>query len=161
MSKKVSLKDAFVRSVPSQLAVEPAEQEAVSTETPEAVQPVAAPIQAATYTANPPTSQPVTPLPSYLAPQPTTQPAIQQPSQPAIQPAVQPVNPPPVYTAIHSAVPRIIPKKKATFNLDASLHQRLKVAAAVHSREMVDIVEDALLKYLAGIDHSGNQGIAR
>lgn len=77
--------------------------------------------------------------------------------QPAVHAAVQT----PVYTANHPAVPRLIPKKKATFNLDASLHQRLKVAAAVHSREMVDIVEDALLKYLAGIDHSGNQGIAR
>ncbi len=51
--------------------------------------------------------------------------------------------------------PRLAPaaKKKATFNIDASLHLRLKVAAAIHSREMVDIVEDALLAYLPALDH--------
>lgn len=54
-------------------------------------------------------------------------------------------------------------KKKATFNIDASLHLRLKVAAAVHSREMVDIVEDALLAYLPALDHkpTPRQGISR
>lgn len=43
-------------------------------------------------------------------------------------------------------------KKKATFNLDPSLHHRLKVTAAMHNREMVDIVEDALKTYLATIE---------
>jgi hypothetical protein len=38
--------------------------------------------------------------------------------------------------------------KKATFNLDAHLHQQLKVAAAVQRREMVDLVRDALTAYL-------------
>jgi plasmid stability protein len=38
--------------------------------------------------------------------------------------------------------------KKATFNLDADLHQQLKVAAAVQRREMVDLVRDALTAYL-------------
>ncbi len=35
-------------------------------------------------------------------------------------------------------------KKKATFNLDADLHQKLKVVAAIHRREMGDLVEEAL-----------------
>lgn len=39
-------------------------------------------------------------------------------------------------------------KKKATFNLDADLHHRLKVAAATHRREMVDMVEEAVRAYL-------------
>ena len=43
-------------------------------------------------------------------------------------------------------------KKKATFNLDPSLHQRLKVTAAMHKREMVDIFEDALQTYLARME---------
>lgn len=43
-------------------------------------------------------------------------------------------------------------KKKATFNLDPSLHQRLKVTAAMHNREMVAIVEDALHTYLSALD---------
>jgi plasmid stability protein len=38
--------------------------------------------------------------------------------------------------------------KKATFNLDADLHQQLKVTAAMHRREMVDLVRDALTAYL-------------
>jgi hypothetical protein len=45
-----------------------------------------------------------------------------------------------------------IVKKKANFNLDPSLHQRLKVTAAMHNREMVDIVEDALQSYLAKLE---------
>jgi hypothetical protein len=45
-------------------------------------------------------------------------------------------------------------KKKATFNLDADLHQRLKVAAAVHRREMVDLVEEALTGYLEGLEEA-------
>ena len=53
---------------------------------------------------------------------------------------------------IQSSVPAGPQKKKATFNLDARLHQRLKVIAAMHSREMVDIVEDALQKYLQTMD---------
>lgn len=48
--------------------------------------------------------------------------------------------------------PPVQPKKKATFNLDAALHQRLKIAAAMHSREMVDIVQDALQAYLPALD---------
>ena len=39
-------------------------------------------------------------------------------------------------------------KKKATFNMDASLHQRLKITAATTGREMVDIVQEALEAYL-------------
>jgi predicted transcriptional regulator len=37
--------------------------------------------------------------------------------------------------------------KKATFNLDPDLHQRLKVISAVQRREMVDLVRDALTAY--------------
>ena len=43
-------------------------------------------------------------------------------------------------------------KKKATFNLNAALHQRLKIAAAVSGREMGDIVEEALKSHLAQLD---------
>lgn len=37
--------------------------------------------------------------------------------------------------------------KKATFNLDADLHQQLKVMAAVQRREMVDLLREALTNY--------------
>jgi plasmid stability protein len=37
--------------------------------------------------------------------------------------------------------------KKATFNLDADLHQHLRIAAAVQRREMVDLVREALTSY--------------
>ena len=43
-------------------------------------------------------------------------------------------------------------KKKATFNLKAALHQRLKIAAAVSGREMGDIVEEALETHLRQMD---------
>jgi hypothetical protein len=43
-------------------------------------------------------------------------------------------------------------KKKATFNLDAGLHYRLKVAAAQNQREMVDLVEEALKSLLDRLD---------
>lgn len=144
--KKPSLKDAFVRNAPSQLAVEPATQEAVSTE----VQPLASDtaVQATVATAS---------LPRELIMPPAPQPSAQPSVSPVIQVPVSPVSHLPVYTAN----PLPVHKKKATFNLDASLHQRLKVAAAVHSREMVDIVEDALLSYLPNLDRSSNQGIAR
>ena len=38
--------------------------------------------------------------------------------------------------------------KKATFNLHAALHQRLKIAAAQHNCQMVELVEDALERLL-------------
>lgn len=148
MSKKASLRDAFVRSVPSQLAVEPAEQITVDT---------AGSIDI--YTASQePVAAPEAPAP-HTATQPPGQTPLQLPASTAVvaSPSIQTSS----YTASPLPVQRLIPKKKATFNLDASLHQRLKVAAAVHSREMVDIVEDALLKYLPNLDHSSNQGIAR
>lgn len=44
--------------------------------------------------------------------------------------------------------PTRAPKKKATFNLDADLHHQLKVTAALHKREMVELVEEALHVYL-------------
>ncbi len=44
-------------------------------------------------------------------------------------------------------------KKKATFNLDAELHYRLKVAAAQNQREMVDLVEEALESLLARLEN--------
>jgi hypothetical protein len=59
--------------------------------------------------------------------------------------AIQPTG----YADIQPAPPT---KKKATFNLDADLHQRLKVAAAMNRREMVDIVEEALVAYLSRLD---------
>ena len=69
--------------------------------------------------------------------------AIQQDVQPAIQSTIS--------TPIRLAGRPAIGKKKATFNLDAGLHQRLKVAAAVHRREMVDLVEEALEAHLQGL----------
>jgi plasmid stability protein len=42
--------------------------------------------------------------------------------------------------------------KKATFNLDPRLHQRLKVAAALHRRQMTDLVEDALRLHLDALE---------
>jgi hypothetical protein len=39
-------------------------------------------------------------------------------------------------------------KKKATFNLDADLHHQLKVTAALYKREMLELVEEALRRYL-------------
>jgi predicted DNA-binding protein len=54
-------------------------------------------------------------------------------------------------TATRAAV-RTGEKKKATFNLTAALHQRLKIAAAVTGREMVEIVEEALETQLGQMD---------
>ena len=42
--------------------------------------------------------------------------------------------------------------KKATFNLDPRLHQRLKVAAALHRRQMTEMVEDALRMHLGVLE---------
>jgi len=39
-------------------------------------------------------------------------------------------------------------RKKTTFNLNADLHKRLKVTAAQHGRQMVELVEEALESYL-------------
>jgi hypothetical protein len=129
MTKKVSLRDAFVRNLPAQQAVDTAVQPAVDL--------YQSPGQgsAAGYTA--------------------TQPAVEPPIQPAVPPPIQPASQQAIREAIHTAIQRS--RKKATFNLDASLHQRLKIAAALHSREMVDIVEDALLAYLPALDHNAFQ----
>jgi predicted transcriptional regulator len=43
-------------------------------------------------------------------------------------------------------------KKKATFNLNADLHRRLKVMAALRRREMVELVEEALEGYLRRLE---------
>ena len=43
-------------------------------------------------------------------------------------------------------------RKKTTFNLDAQLHQRLKLVAVRHKREMVDIVEEALFGHLRQLE---------
>lgn len=39
--------------------------------------------------------------------------------------------------------------KKATFDMDSGLHTRLKVYAANRGKPMVDVVEEALRRYLA------------
>lgn len=49
-------------------------------------------------------------------------------------------------------IPLPAPRKKATFNLDAGLHQRLKVTAALHRREMGDLVEEALRRHLGDLE---------
>ena len=45
-----------------------------------------------------------------------------------------------------------VPRKKATFNLEAGLHQRLKVAAALHRREMASLVDEALRRHLGELE---------
>jgi plasmid stability protein len=57
-----------------------------------------------------------------------------------------------VYTATRNAVSTEV--KKATFNLNAALHQRLKVAAAVHGREMVEPVTEALEEHLGRLENA-------
>ena len=79
-------------------------------------------------------------------------PAVNTPNQVAVEtqgPAI--LQPGSLYMQ-QASYPPVQQKKKATFNLDASLHQRLKIAAAMHSREMVDIVQDALQAYLPALD---------
>ncbi len=49
-------------------------------------------------------------------------------------------------------------KKKATFNLDAALHKRLKVTAAEQEREMVEIVEEALKGHLGEMEKGKGRG---
>jgi hypothetical protein len=46
------------------------------------------------------------------------------------------------------------PRKKTTFNIDAALHRRLKLTAVRQEREMVDIVEEALMNHLRTIDRA-------
>ncbi len=55
-------------------------------------------------------------------------------------------------TTATKAAARTDATKKATFNLKAALHQRLKIAAAVSGREMGDIVEEALETHLGKMD---------
>ena len=58
---------------------------------------------------------------------------------------------PPLHTAnIESAQKNI---KKATFELDAKLHKRLRGAAVRHDTTMVEIVEKALKEYLDKLDN--------
>jgi hypothetical protein len=73
-------------------------------------------------------------------------------TQAAVEPSAPVILQPGSLYVQPSSNPPIQLKKKATFNLDASLHQRLKIAAAMHSREMVDIVQDALQAYLPALD---------
>lgn len=52
-----------------------------------------------------------------------------------------------------SPLARIEPeRKKTTFNIDATLHHRLKLTAVNHRREMVDIVEEALMLHLRNLE---------
>lgn len=45
---------------------------------------------------------------------------------------------------------RAVRKTKCTFNINADLHKLLKVEAAVHDRDMVELVEEALAWFLHG-----------
>jgi len=51
-------------------------------------------------------------------------------------------------TADPKRIPPARARQKATFNLDAGLHQRLKVTAALERRQMVELVEEALHQHL-------------
>jgi predicted HicB family RNase H-like nuclease len=44
-------------------------------------------------------------------------------------------------------------RKKATFNMEEALHQRLKIAAVTQKRDMTELMEDAVREYL---DHIGS-----
>jgi len=68
---------------------------------------------------------------------------------------------PSVHTDIHTSVqkdvslsvtppraPAAPPRKHFTFSLDIALHQRLRVRAAIESRQMRDLIEDSLGAYL-------------
>lgn len=137
MSKKSSLKDAFVRNAGAAAAV-----------------PAPGGVQHSSDTAiqlDISTTSPSLSLAGYTtATQPSSAAAY---PEPAIQHAVSPYpQPRAVASSASGSAPPL--KKKATFNLDAALHQRLKIAAAVHGREMVDIVEDALQTYLPRLDET-------
>lgn len=59
-------------------------------------------------------------------------------------------NPPVHTTEVESSQKDI---KKATFELDAKLHKRLRGAAAEYETTMVDILEKALNEYLDKLDN--------
>ena len=50
-----------------------------------------------------------------------------------------------------------VPRKKTTFNLDASLHRKLKLTAVRHDREMVEIVEEAISNHLRTIERAAGE----
>ena len=56
-----------------------------------------------------------------------------------------------VDTDVRPEMSTTVRRKKATFNLPADLHKRLKVAAADHELEMVEIVKEALEMYLKAL----------
>ena len=43
--------------------------------------------------------------------------------------------------------------KKATFELDATLHKRLRTAAVLHDKTMVEIVEKSIVEYLDRLEN--------
>lgn len=45
-------------------------------------------------------------------------------------------------------------KKKATFDMDPSLHKELRKFAAIHELTMVSVVEEALTKYMRDINNN-------
>ena len=54
--------------------------------------------------------------------------------------------------AVRKRLPSAGARKKATFNLDADLHQRLKVTAALERRQMMELVEEALRRHLGDLE---------
>lgn len=59
-----------------------------------------------------------------------------------------------VDTVIQKAVSTERNIKKATFELDANLHKRLRVFAMMNDTTMVDIVEKAIVDYLDRMDNN-------
>ncbi len=57
-----------------------------------------------------------------------------------------------VDTVIHKDVKTDKKVKKATFELDADLHKRLRVFATLNDTTMVDVVEKAITDYLENSD---------
>jgi len=53
-----------------------------------------------------------------------------------------------VNTGVQETVSTEVKKKKATFEMDAELHRKLRMYAANHDTTMVMIVEKALSEYL-------------
>ena len=93
--------------------------------------------------------------PSLAAPRPRTW----EEADPEVPPVAPTPTMPPVRVtrSAPSVVAEEFPKKKTTFNIDAALHRRLKLTAVRQEREMVDIVEEALMNHLRTIERAATE----
>lgn len=63
------------------------------------------------------------------------------------------INSNPINTGIQETVYMKREVKKATFELDVTLHKRLRIIAAANETTMLDLVEKAIIEYLDKIDN--------